>query len=205
MTSAFSAWILAIMVVLGATEHVTPPPELAASIATVATAQPLAGALGAERMAAVLVALAWNESRFDVDAIGDCHDPAHRTRDTCASWGPFQIGKGWTRGRPGLDGETELAARLVHESFRACAARPLDARLSWYAAGGAACDERGVRASRWRMGLAARLLREHAPPARAPPDVDPKPGRWEFHGTGYADLSLVAGSSSILLTSGEIR
>jgi len=31
---------------------------------------------------------------------------------------------------------------------------------------------------------------------------DPKPGRWEFTGTGLCDLTLVAGSSSILLTSG---
>ena len=30
----------------------------------------------------------------------------------------------------------------------------------------------------------------------------PIPGRWEFEGTGFDDLSLVAGSSSILLTSG---
>lgn len=35
-----------------------------------------------------------------------------------------------------------------------------------------------------------------------PPDVNPKPGRWEFSGTGYNDLTLTAGSSSILLTSG---
>lgn len=32
--------------------------------------------------------------------------------------------------------------------------------------------------------------------------VNPKPGRWNLVGTGYRDLSLVAGSSSILLTSG---
>lgn len=37
---------------------------------------------------------------------------------------------------------------------------------------------------------------------RVSQDVSPKPGRWEFTGTGYADLSLVAGSSSVLLTSG---
>jgi hypothetical protein len=37
---------------------------------------------------------------------------------------------------------------------------------------------------------------------RVPPDVDPKPGRWEFTGTGYADLSLVAGSSSVALHGG---
>lgn len=37
---------------------------------------------------------------------------------------------------------------------------------------------------------------------RIPPDVDPKPGRWSFVGTSLADLSLVAGSSSVLLTGG---
>lgn len=31
-------------------------------------------------------------------------------------------------------------------------------------------------------------------------DVSPKPGRWEFQGSGYADLTLVAGSSSIFLS-----
>jgi hypothetical protein len=35
---------------------------------------------------------------------------------------------------------------------------------------------------------------------RVPADVAPKPGRWEFQGTGLHDLTLVAGSSSILLT-----
>lgn len=33
-------------------------------------------------------------------------------------------------------------------------------------------------------------------------DIPPNPGRWEFQGTGLDDLTLVAGSSSILLTSG---
>jgi hypothetical protein len=37
---------------------------------------------------------------------------------------------------------------------------------------------------------------------RVPADISPKPGRWEFHGTGLGDLTLVAGSSSILLTAG---
>lgn len=37
---------------------------------------------------------------------------------------------------------------------------------------------------------------------RVPLDVSPGPGRWEFQGTGYTDLTLVAGSSSVLLTSG---
>ena len=37
---------------------------------------------------------------------------------------------------------------------------------------------------------------------RVPPHVDPKPGRWEFLGTCYDDLTLFAGSSSVALTSG---
>lgn len=35
---------------------------------------------------------------------------------------------------------------------------------------------------------------------RVGPDRSPKPGRWDMVGTSYADLSLVAGSSSVHLT-----
>lgn len=35
-----------------------------------------------------------------------------------------------------------------------------------------------------------------------PQSTPPTPGRWEFQGAGYHDLSLVAGSSSILLKGG---
>jgi hypothetical protein len=35
-----------------------------------------------------------------------------------------------------------------------------------------------------------------------PQTEEPVPGRWEFRGNGFSDLSLVAGSSSILLTAG---
>jgi len=37
---------------------------------------------------------------------------------------------------------------------------------------------------------------------RVPQTVSPVPGRWEFEGAGFDDLTLVAGSSSILLMSG---
>ena len=37
---------------------------------------------------------------------------------------------------------------------------------------------------------------------KVPPDLGPKPGRWLFNGTGYDDLMLVAGSSSIKLNGG---
>lgn len=35
-----------------------------------------------------------------------------------------------------------------------------------------------------------------------PQTTRPIPGRWKLVGTGYHDLSLIAGSSSVLLTSG---
>lgn len=35
-----------------------------------------------------------------------------------------------------------------------------------------------------------------------PQTISPKPGRWAHTGTGFNDLSLVAGSSSVLLTGG---
>ncbi len=37
---------------------------------------------------------------------------------------------------------------------------------------------------------------------RVPQTIGPKPGRWEFQGTDLADLTLVAGSSSIQLKGG---
>jgi hypothetical protein len=36
---------------------------------------------------------------------------------------------------------------------------------------------------------------------RVPQDISPMPGRWEFEGSSVEDLTLVAGSSSVLLTS----
>jgi hypothetical protein len=35
-----------------------------------------------------------------------------------------------------------------------------------------------------------------------PQDTSPTPGRWEMHGSGIGDLTLVAGSSSVLLKGG---
>jgi len=33
-------------------------------------------------------------------------------------------------------------------------------------------------------------------------DTDPTPGRWEMHGTGFDDLTLVANASSVALVGG---
>lgn len=39
-----------------------------------------------------------------------------------------------------------------------------------------------------------------------PPEINPKPGRWEFSGTGYDDLTLTGNpSSSVLLTTATCK
>jgi hypothetical protein len=36
-----------------------------------------------------------------------------------------------------------------------------------------------------------------------PPEISPGPGRWDLHGTGYADLTLVGASTSSVWLTGE--
>lgn len=38
-----------------------------------------------------------------------------------------------------------------------------------------------------------------------PQTVNPKPGRWEFRGTGYEDITLYARSSSVFLTTAPCK
>jgi hypothetical protein len=141
-----TAWVFLLLSVLGATERVEPPVGLAEAITAAATARPLQGSK--ERMAAVLVAIAWAESRYRIDAVGDGGQ----------SVGVWQMSRAW-HPPADLDGQALLAASLVERSFAVCRDNPLWERLGWFAAGGNGC--RGVKASRWRMATATRLLREH--------------------------------------------
>lgn len=124
--------------------------EEAVAISVASEARPLFRgdevASGAERTAAVLVAVAFEESRFRANATGD-HGQSR------SAW---QVSRYW--GEPvTIDGQALLALDLMRESFRVCRARPVEERLSWYAAGGSGCD-RGHAASVRRMRLAERLL-----------------------------------------------
>lgn len=142
-----TAWILT----LAPTERVTPPEDLAPAIVAASFAHPLPGDDGEARMAAVLVAIAWRESRFSPGAVGD-HG---------ASIGAWQISRHWHPGATVAD-HADRAAELVQESWRVCRARPASERLGWYASGGAGCD--GLGASRGRMALAMRLFRSATAP-----------------------------------------
>ena len=113
-------------------------PETAQEIADAAEAAPLLGDV--DRTASLMTVWAFRESRFNRRALGDGG----------GSVGLFQVGRFWG------DTSTAGALRLMHESFRVCAKRPLAERMSWYAAGGSGCERRN-ELSRSRM-LAAKAL-----------------------------------------------
>lgn len=152
-------WILALMLsLIPSAPYADTFPATAAAIDRASHEAPLYdGEDGPERTAALLVSLAAHESSFDPRAVHP---------DTGGdSLGLMQINAsnlhrlGLTRERL-FDAETNVRAalRLLSESMRACSRRPSWARLALYASG--SCD-RGGEASRHRVELAARLLRDH--------------------------------------------
>lgn len=125
---------------------------LAEAIAEVSGGNPLyAGQDGPRRTAATMVAVAWFESGFHQDAVGD----------NGKSKGPFQD-QGWGL-QPGEDvtKDPRLAAsqalRVMRLSFDACRELPPEYALSVYASG--SCYG-GQRESRHRLQEAARLLQQ---------------------------------------------
>lgn len=100
---------------------------------------------------AVLVSLAWFESRFRTDALGD----------SGKSRGLYQVQAKEVPTDP--KGQTVQAAKMIKESFRVCKDKTLVEKLGWYAAGGPDC-ERGLRESRNRMKKAFWLLLKVPPP-----------------------------------------
>lgn len=100
------------------------------------------------RTAALLVAVAFRESTFNADAIGD------HGKSFCA----FQIHRS-SGGSPALledvDACTRTAFSLLRTSLKVCPSHP----VAWYAAGPQGCDnDRAQKISRDRMALAAYLF-----------------------------------------------
>jgi Transglycosylase SLT domain len=136
--------------------------ETARAIATAAEqAEPLfPGADGRARTAALLVAVAYHESRFDPNAVGDGG----------RSFGLFQHQRGGASNfAPAVAAPRALAT--MRASLNACRARPEDERLAAYASG--RCD-RGFAASRARLALGRALLAGHPPPTPAPSPPTPQ-------------------------------
>lgn len=136
-------------------------PEVAAAISTAANHDPLFPHRkdGCELTAAILVGLAWHESRFHPNAVGD----------RGKSFGLYQIQPPTAN----VDGKLLLIPRnasyvaidLIRTSFQRCDGRPWDERLTWYAASQRVCirDERIVSQSRERMQTAMRVFRATFP------------------------------------------
>jgi hypothetical protein len=148
MWTQLAATVLTWMVQLQPPNHEWIGPELAASypdtaeeIATAAEESPLPGDNG-RYTAAVLTVMAFRESSFRRDVVGD--DGASR--------GLFQISTIW--GEP----SARLALKLLHKSFNVCREKPLEDRLGWYMWGASGCEHR-LELSRSRMHTAARLAK----------------------------------------------
>jgi hypothetical protein len=128
----------------------------AQAIAHVAESDPLFEDHGEERTAALLVAIAWHESRFKPDA------KSANGRYVCL----YQIDRRHlpdpTKALSDPEVCTRAALAIVKDSLAKCAKHPLADRLAVFMSG--SCDK-GIQPSRYRSLLAARLLREHpAPP-----------------------------------------
>lgn len=129
--------------------------EVAKAIADESNEHPVfSGDDGSRKTAALLVAIAYYESRFRPDAVGDHGrslglfqiQPA-----TVSSESPFSL----TTPREAA----RVALKLVRTSFHVCRSEALEEQLGWYAAGGNECKEAGRKKSVWRFHLAARILR----------------------------------------------
>jgi transglycosylase-like protein with SLT domain len=167
---ALTAWVLSWMIHLLApalahnpceackkTHHwETSYPETARAIAEVSLESPLfKGEDGPKRTAAVLVAWAMFESRFDPHAVGD----------NGKALGMFQVHASTVPATPQENlfdplEAARTARELLRRSSRICRKFDVLELGGWYAAGGEGCQEAGRKKSRHRMSLAMRLLKE---------------------------------------------
>jgi hypothetical protein len=126
--------------------------KTAEAIARVAESEPLYEERGEERTAALLVAVAWYESRLKPNA------KSGNGQWYCL----FQVDKRHLADPQKALEDPEYCTRagikIIRASMQKCASRPHDERLAMFMSG--ACDK-GLADSRYRMFLAAKLLKDH--------------------------------------------
>lgn len=123
---------------------------------------------GCRKTAAILISIAWFESRFHTNAVGD----------NGKSFGLFQIQPPTAQVKSNilLNPRTAsfVAVDLVRKSFQACEKRPYEERLSWYvSSSGCPSHPIIVKKSLDRMLMSNRILPMLAPPP-APPQLPGK-------------------------------
>jgi hypothetical protein len=170
---SLTAWVLACMVKLlnpamahglNETDHTVHHweesyPSTAQAIAVASLEAPLfKGETGPQKTAAVLTALAWHESRFDVNAVGD-HGQARGLYQVHPTTVPDVEEDMLNEALPA----SRTARELIRQSQRICRGYDIQEQLGWYAAGSNGCQEAGRKKSRVRMNLAMRLMKEPLP------------------------------------------
>jgi hypothetical protein len=146
-------WVVSLMVALEPSAPWRATYEKSAeAIARVAESDPLWADRGEERTAALLVAVAWYESRLK---------PTAKSKDgqfVCL----FQVDKRHLADPQKALDDPEVCARaaikILRSSLDKCAKRPLEDRLAQFMSG--SCDK-GIVDSRYRMFLAGKILKEH--------------------------------------------
>jgi hypothetical protein len=180
MIEVTSAFVLSLMVLAVPTptpDHRATFDTTAEAIAKASNASPLfEGDYGAEKTAALLVALGEFESGLRPAAEGDCEKTKTKTDGTCAPGGHatsfclLQINQsnlkslGVTREELLENVETCVSTglRMLRTSFQICRKLPLEDRLRWYASGQDACpgddNADAARKSRHRVRRAMWLF-----------------------------------------------
>lgn len=126
---------------------------------------------GSEATAAILVSLAWHESRFHPNIVGD----------NGKSFGLFQIQPPTAKLQANvlLQPATAsfIAIDLIRSSFSYCSDRPWVERLSWYIASGRGCRDPHpvvVKKSMQRLMVAQQLFAKFFPHEKLPPALPGK-------------------------------
>lgn len=147
------AWVVGLLVALEPDAPWRPTYEKTAeAIARVAESDPLFEDHGEERTAALLVSIAWYESRLKPDARsknGQWYclyqvDKRHLAEPEKALTDPEMC--------------TRAALKIIRMSLTNCAKHPVDERLAQFMSG--SCDK-GNADSRYRTFLANKLLKDH--------------------------------------------
>lgn len=162
-----AAQVLKMLQYLEPTSPYTPDyGEISEAIATASTHDPLFPnrADGCLRTAAILVAVAWHESRFHKSIIGD----------QGKSFGLFQIQPPTAKHSANMllnpREASYIAIDLIRTSFTACSKAPWESRLSWYVSSNGCPDHPVIRKkSISRMMTAERILRQEFPTKVLPP------------------------------------
>jgi Transglycosylase SLT domain len=163
-TSFVVSWIIILMEALQAdAPWKSSYEQTARAIASVVEAkEPIFdGEQGREKTAALLVAVAWAESRFNPKAVGDqgksvgLYQIFHTNLPTPEGFRQDDI-----LGHP--NNATIVAYRMLRYSMNACEKVPFANRLGAYT-GGTCTGEKAVWQSKYRLNLAKKVFDEHAP------------------------------------------